>query len=306
MTSLRGLGELSRAYLLQARRSKTAIFWALGFPQVWLFAFGYIFGPMTPGGVSYLMPGLFALTTMAGAFFGVSYLMVNERENEVLRRYRLTPVSPVTVVLANGVRSMATVTASLLLQWLLAWLFFGVTINGSFISIILVLLIGAMAFVSLGLILGCIAKDMRTAPALANLIFFPMMFLSGAAIPFFLLPPWIQAIARMLPATYLIEALQGVMVRGEALVEVAGPILVLLVTAVVAAAFNSLVFRWESSEPINLKKLVMAIGGLVVIYIAAALLAPTMRMSEDPGQDSAQPSSEQTAVEPAGRVVDAS
>ncbi len=287
MTNLRGLGELSRAYLLQARRSKTAIFWALGFPQVWLFAFAFIFGPLTPGGVSYLMPGLFALTTMAGAFFGVSYLMVNERENEVLRRYRLTPVSPVTVVLANGVRSMATVTASLMLQWLLAWLFFDITINGPVLSIILVLLIGALAFVSLGLILGCVAKDMRTAPALANLIFFPMMFLSGAAIPFFLLPPWIQGIARMLPATYLIEALQGVMVRGESLVEVAGPIMVLLVTAVVAAAFNSLVFRWESSEPINFKRLVVAIGGLAVLYLAAALLAPAMRMGESPAQEPA-------------------
>ena len=79
MTNLRGLGELSRAYLLQARRSKTAIFWALGFPQVWLFAFGYIFAPMTPGGVSYLMPGLFALTTMAGAFFGVNIIRNNDK-----------------------------------------------------------------------------------------------------------------------------------------------------------------------------------------------------------------------------------
>jgi ABC-2 type transport system permease protein len=284
MKDLRGLGELSRAYLLQAIRSKTSIFWALVFPQVWLFAFAFIFGPLTPGGVSYLLPGLFALTTMAGSFFGVSYLMVNERENEVLRRYRVTPVSPVTVVLANGVRSMATVTASLLLQWFLAWLFFGITIEGSILYTVLVLLVGALAFVSLGLILGCIAKDMRTAPALANLIFFPMMFLSGAAIPFFLLPGWIQVIARLMPATYLIEALQGVMVRGESFLDVAGPIVVLLVTAVLAAAFNSLVFRWESSEPINYRKLAVAIGGLAILYLAAAMLAPAMRMATSPAQ----------------------
>jgi ABC-2 type transport system permease protein len=293
MNDLRGLGELSRAYLLQAMRSKTSIFWALGFPQVWLFAFAFIFGPMTPGGVSYLMPGLFALTTMAGSFFGVSYLMVNERENEVLRRYRLTPVSPVTVVLANGVRSMVTVSASLLLQWFLAWLFFGITINGSILYTVVVLLIGALAFVSLGLILGCIAKDMRTAPALANLIFFPMMFLSGAAIPFFLLPGWIQVIARMMPATYLIEALQGVMVRGESLLQVAGPLAVLLVTAALAAAFNSLVFRWESSEPINYQKLAVAVGGLLALYVAASMLAPAMRMATSP----APPAVEEEASE---------
>jgi hypothetical protein len=72
------------------------------------------------------------------------------------------------------------------------------------------------------------------------------------------------------------------MVRGESLLQVAGPLAVLLVTAALAAAFNSLVFRWESSEPINYKKLAVAVGGLLALYAVASMLAPAMRMAVSP------------------------
>ncbi|MFQ5742024.1 MAG: ABC transporter permease [Acidobacteriota bacterium] len=282
MSQLRGVGELSRAYLLQTMRSKTALFWTLGFPQVWLFAFALIFADGSSNAVTFMMPGLFTITTMAGSFFGVSYLMVNERENDILRRYRLTPVSALTVVVANGARSMVTVTASLVLQGFLAWLFFDITVASSLVLLALVLWLGALAFVPLGLILGSVAKDMKSAPAIANLIFFPMMFLSGAAMPFYMLPGWVQQVARLLPPTYLTEALQGVIVRGDRLVDLAAPLVVLLISGVVAAALNGLLFRWESSEPVSLKRLAIALVGLAAIYTVAALMAPSLRMRQRP------------------------
>ena len=282
MKMLRGLGELSRAYLLQSVRSRTALFWNLAFPQLWLFTFGFIFARGTPEGVSYLLPGLFVITLISSSFFGVSYVMVTEREKEILRRYSVTPVSALTVVLANGVRSIAMLAMALVVQGTLAWLIFDVTVASSLPVVAVVVLIGALAFVPLGLILGSVAKDMRSAPAISNLIFFPMMFLSGAAVPFFFLPGWIQDVARLLPATYLTEALQGVMVRGESLADVAGPLAVLLVTSAVASSLNSLLFRWETDQPLSAKRVAMAIGLLAAVYAGAALLAPGLRMIQQP------------------------
>ena len=58
---------------------------------------------------------------------------------------------------------------------------------------------------------------MRTAPAIANLLFFPMMFLSGSAMPFAFLPDGVKRFARLLPTTYLVDTYSSVIVRGEGL-----------------------------------------------------------------------------------------
>ena len=69
----------------------------------------------------------------------------------------------------------------------------------------------------MGLLVGSTARDMRTAPAIANLLFFPMMFLSGSAMPFAVLPDGVKRFARLLPTTYLIDTYSSVIVRGEGL-----------------------------------------------------------------------------------------
>ena len=64
----------------------------------------------------------------------------------------------------------------------------------------------------MGLLVGSTARDISTAPAIANLLFFPMMFLSGSAMPFAMLPEGVQRFARVLPTTYLNEIYAGVIV----------------------------------------------------------------------------------------------
>jgi len=284
VSELRSLVELSRAYLLQTVRSKTALFWTLGFPQVWLFAFALLFGDGTPEGVTRVLPHVLVLTIFAGSFFGVSYTMVNERENGILRRYRVTPVSALTLVLANGVRSVANVGTSVVLQIVLAMLIFGARVpspGGLFVAVAA----GIVAFVPLGLILGAVAKDMRSAPALGNLIFFPMMFLSGAAVPFEWLPEWMHPIARMLPATYLTDAIQGVMVREEAILAQWGPLTAMVVSGAAAAVADALLFRWESDDPLDMRRVTAALGVLLLAWGSTAVAAPPLRMGMPPGAE---------------------
>ena len=284
MTLLRGLGPLSRVYLLQAVRSKTAIFWNLVFPLVWLFLFGFVFGRGDPLVISALIPGLFTITIMSSAFFGVSYVLVMERETGILRRYRVTPVSPLVIVLANSCRALAMMLVSLLIQGVVAWLVFDIRIAGSLLSVFAVIVLGAAAFVPLGLLVGSVAQDMRTAPAISNLLFFPLMFGSGAAIPAWMLPGFMQTVSRFIPSSYLVESLQGVMVRGEGLLDLLGPITVLLLTLVVGAGLNSLLFRWESSDPVDRRRLLMVVAALIVLFAAAALLAPSFHMIKSPSE----------------------
>lgn len=270
MSSARGVFELSRAYLLQTRRSRSALIWTLAFPQVWLFLFALIYRNI-PGGVSERLPGLLTITAFSGSFFGVAYTLVTEREQGILRRLWVTPASAATVVAANSVRSLVTVTASLIMQGLVAWLVLGVDFGAPLGLVALVLAFGVWAFVPLGLIMGSTAKDMRSAPAIGNLIFFPMIFLSGAALPTQMLPGWLQVFGRMLPTTYLVEALDGVMVRQQSLAQQAAPLAVLLISGFVSFALNSFLFRWESTQPLGARRVGAAIGGLAILYLIAAL-----------------------------------
>lgn len=271
MSAMRGTLELARAYLLQTMRSRSALIWTLLFPQVWLFLFALIYRNV-PGGMSARMPGLFTITAFSGAFFGVAYTLVTEREKGILRRIWVTPATATTVVVANAMRSSVTVAASLLMQGLIAWFALDVDFSAAMWRVAIVLAFGVWAFVPLGLIMGSTAKDMRSAPAVGNMIFFPMIFLSGAALPSEMLPGWLQSFGRMLPTTYLVQALEGVMVRGEGLTRQGLPLAVMLISGFVSFGLNSLLFRWESTQPLGVKRVATALGGLALLYLVVALL----------------------------------
>jgi len=278
--TLRGTGSLAASYVRRSFRSRTSLFWNFAFPLFWLFAFAFIFADGESRGVSLLMPGLLAITILAISFSGVSYRLVRERERGTLRRYHVTPVRATAVVLANAFSSLVILLIALVLLGSVAWLVFRIQVVGGLADLVLVLLVGSIAFVPLGLVVGGMAPSTEAAPAVNNAIFFPLIFVSGAALPFATLPDWIQAMGRALPPTYLVEALQRVMIRGEAAVELGGPLLVLLVTAVVGAAISSLLFRWESGRSPGRGRTLAALGGLAVLCGGVAALAPPLQIAE--------------------------
>jgi len=279
---VRAFGALLAAHLLSFLRSKAAFYWTLAFPLFFLFMFGFVFGRGSAEAASFLMPGLFTITLLSGSFFGVAMRMVTERETGVLRRLWVTPVHPVVVVSAHGATALVTLMLSLVLQGVIARLVFKITVAGSWVALGVVLVAGALALIPIGLITGSVARDSRSAPAIANSLFFPLMFLSGSAIPFAFLPGWMQKVARLIPTTYLLEALQGVMVRGEGLKRIAGPVAVLLLTSLLGVGLNGLLFRWESTEPVRKGRLAIALAGLGALYAGAYFLAPALRMSKPP------------------------
>src|SRR5262249_57817351 len=118
--------------------------------------------------------------------------------------------------------------------------------------------------------------------AISNLLFFPLTFLSGAAMPLYLMPGWLKQLAGFLPATYALELLQAIILRGEHLADVRIPIVVLVVTGCVGFVCNGLLFRWESTERINRRGLLLTIMLLVVVYAAAFFYAPGFKAAQPP------------------------
>lgn len=288
LPSLRGTGALVQAHLLESVRSKTALFWTLAFPLLFLFLFGGVMARGDARAATYMMPGLFTNMLLGGTLFAVAMRLVSERETGVLRRYRVTPVSAFAVVLAHGLTALVTQLVTFFLLWGVGRAVFRVTVVGSKPLFLATFLCGVAALLPLGLLVGSVARDSRSAPPIANLIFFPMLFLSGAAFPFTFLPEAVQNVARLLPPTYVVEALNAVMVRGQGLSGVAPSLAVLLLLAAVGIALNVLLFRWEGTDPVPRRSLAIVAASLGLALGAVGLAGPSLGMGRLPWKRSAE------------------
>ena len=94
-----------------------------------------------------------------------------------------------------------------------------------------------------------------------------------------MLPEWMQRVARLLPTTYVNEALQAVIVRGEGLRQVAAPLLLLVLTSVCGIALDGFLFRWESTEPVRRSRMLVTLAVLGALYVGAYFLAPSLGMA---------------------------
>ncbi len=226
-------------------RDRQALFWTYVFPLLFLFLFCTIFGRGNPKAVAGLMAGLLCISAMAGGFFGLSIDLVTSRERGILRRYKLSPIHPLLLISGRLAANFLIALSTLLMQIGVAIVVYQMPIAGSFVAMMVMLSIGALAFLALGLLIASVAQSVKVALLLANLLFFPLMFLGGAAIPKFMLPPAILKISRLMPSNYMVEGLGRIMVDGKSLSD-SGPQLMVLAATFVAASFVAAkLFRWE-------------------------------------------------------------
>ena len=91
---------------------------------------------------------------------------------------------------------------------------------------------------------------MQESQIVIQLLYFPMLFLSGTTIPLSVLPNWVQILAQFLPATHLMTGMQAILGRNESLAQNASAAGALLLTIVLATFIGVKLFRWEKEEKI--------------------------------------------------------
>ena len=280
---------LVRAQLTAFFRSKAALFWSLAFPLGFLFLFGGIMARGNARAATFMLPGLLTTMLISGSLFGIVMPMVLARETGVLRRLRVTPLGAPTVIVAHGTTAVIQNAITFCLVLSVSRLAFKTEIMGSLSALVVVFLFAAFSMVPLGLLVGSAARDMRSAPPIINLLFFPLMFLSGSAFPFALLPDGMKRFARFLPTTYIVESLQGVIVRGEGVSLLLGPLAILTALGVVGLVLASMLFRWEGTEPISRRSLGIIVATFVILMVGTGFVAPAFRMGELPGSRAIEP-----------------
>jgi len=197
--------------------------------------------------IQYLAPGLLGWAIASGGAFGAAITLVNWRENKLLRRLRLAPVSVGSIVLARVGVAVAVALAELAVFIGIATTpYFGLKLSAYWWMAIPVVICGTLAFMAIGLLVGSFAKTQQSATAVTNLIILPMAFLGGAFIPLDYAPSWIREVSYALPLRYLVTGMQDVMARGESPASALPAIGILLALATILTAISVRVFRWDA------------------------------------------------------------
>lgn len=196
--------------------------------------------------IQYLTPGLLGWAVSISGVFGAAATLVDWRKNKILRRLRLSPVAIPSVIGARVGVSMAVSMVQLAIFIAVASLpFFGLHLTGYWWMAIPVLMVGTLAFLALGMVVGAIAKTGEGASGLGNLIVMPMAFASGSFFPLDQAPQWLQTVSLVSPLRYINDALLDVMVRGDTPASVLPELGILAAFTVVVGGIAWKIFKWD-------------------------------------------------------------
>ncbi len=195
--------------------------------------------------LDYLVPGILALSIMQLGIFSIAFAFVSFKSTGALRRLFVTPTHPISFIFGQSVARFIIAFLQVALLLALSILVFKVQVVGSILNMFILAFLGIIVFLMFGFAVAGWAKDENQAAPIANLITFPMLFLSGTFIPRDNLPEWLQRLTGFLPLTYLADAMRSVSTLGYSLWQVRMDILGLIVWGIIMFIVAIKVFKWE-------------------------------------------------------------
>ena len=178
--------------------------------------FGQVFSRVRgipTGGVSYLAfltPGILAQSVLFSAiFYGIAVIW--ERDLGIVHKLLVTPAPRSALVLGKAAAAGLRGVIQTVIMYLIA-LALGIALRWQVLSILVVILavmLGSAIFATFSLIIACIVKTRERFMGIGQVLTMPLFFASSAIYPLELMPDWLQAVARLNPLTYLVDALRG-------------------------------------------------------------------------------------------------
>ena len=230
-------------------RSLDGIIFGICMPVGVLLLIAMIAGGKVAGdtGYTYLdsaYPSLIAVGICACAFMGLPLTIADYRDKKILKHFFVTPVSPLRLLSIIVMCNLVTALISALAVTVVAFLVFGYHMAGNVLCFAGAWLLTLTAMFSIGMLLASLCKTVKTANAVTSLVYFPMLFLSGATIPYELFPKGMQRVADVLPLTQGIKLMKNVAMNISP-EKIGFTVLLLLVIAFVCSIISVKTFQWE-------------------------------------------------------------
>jgi ABC-2 type transport system permease protein len=195
--------------------------------------------------VDWLIPGLVGMGLMTNGLWAVAFPIVQARLRKLLKRLMASPMRRWEYLLAQMLGRMIFLLPETALPLFFGRFAFGMPIVGSLTAIAVVVAVGALAFASMGLLLGSRARTLEAASGLVNAFQLPMWLVSGVFFSSANFPDAAQPFIQALPLTAVIDALRAVVLDGAGLAAVSSELALVSAWGVVAFVLALRLFRWR-------------------------------------------------------------
>ena len=195
--------------------------------------------------VDFLVPGLIGMNLMGSGLWGLGFTVVIARSRRILKRFAATPMRRSHYLFSFMLSRLVFLVLEVAAVVVFAWLAFGFTVRGSWLSLILVTLLGGFTFSGIGMLVAARPTTIEGVSGLMNFIMLPMWLLSGTFFSSERFPQMLQPFIKALPLTALNTVLRSVMNEGAALWTNWIPITILLAWCGVSFIIALKIFKWQ-------------------------------------------------------------
>lgn len=198
--------------------------------------------------IDFILPGQLGFSLLSSGVFGTAFVFFNLRQTLVVKRFFATPIRKPFIVLGEAISRMVFSLLGAAFLITVGHFAFGFTlVHGwiTFLSMLGLSALGLIVFMGFGFLVSGLANSESTIPPLANVITLPQFLLSGTFFSIQNFPEWLQPVCKILPLTYLNEAMRLVAYEGAGWDKLWMPIGIVVLSGIVVYALAVRFFRWE-------------------------------------------------------------
>ena len=193
----------------------------------------------------YTFSGLLGFSIVGLGIFGPVNVFPELKKQGILRRLHTTPIRVWQYFLSTMISQAIIGLISISVMFITAIALFHLKVVGNYFEIILFLILSIVMILGVGLAIGGWAKNERQAAPLANIVVFPMLFLSGTFFPRYAMPLWLQHVTNYFPLTPVIDGVRLLATEGLNLNQIGSQLGLIAIWTVVIYIIAFRVFKWE-------------------------------------------------------------
>jgi len=195
--------------------------------------------------VDFLVPGLIGMNLMGSGLWGLGFTVVIARSRKLLKRFAATPMRRSHYLLSFMLSRLVFLVLEVAAVIVFASLAFGFSVRGSWLSVVLITMLGGFTFSGIGLLVAARPRTIEGVSGLMNFIMLPMWLLSGTFFSSERFPQVLQPFIQALPLTALNNVLRALMNEGATLASNWIPIAILLAWCLISFVIALKIFRWQ-------------------------------------------------------------
>lgn len=195
--------------------------------------------------IDFLVPGLIGVNLLGSGLWGLGFAIVLARIEKLLKQLSATPMRRWQYLLSFMLARLLFLIPEIVVLLGFTYFAFGVRMHGSWLSFILISVLGSLTFAGLGLLVAARTKTMEAAGGLMNLVILPMWVLSGTFFSAARFPDFAQPFIKALPLTAVNDALRAIMNDGAPLSATSVQIGILVAWMLATFTIALRIFRWQ-------------------------------------------------------------